>query len=58
MSQNTEAPIELTFPRRYLRYLRWRSYNVGTPGLDWGYEDHWTYAEFEAYGSGFAADAR
>ena len=58
VSQNIHAPIELTFPRRYLRYLRWRSYNVGTPGLDWGYEDHWTYAEFEAYGSGFAADAR
>ena len=58
VSQNTEAPIELTFPRRYLRYLRWRSYNVGTPGLDWGYEDNWIYAEFEAYGSGFAAEAR
>ena len=58
ISQNIQAPIELTFPRRYLRYLRWRSYNVGTPGLDWNYEDHWTYAEFEAYGSGFAADAR
>ena len=58
VSQNIQAPIELTFPRRYLRYLRWRSYNVGTPGLDWGYEDHWTYAEFEAYGSGFAAEAR
>ena len=58
VSQNIQAPIEVTFPRRYLRYLRWRSYNVGTPGLDWGAGDNWIYAEFEAYGSGFAADAR
>ena len=58
VSQNIHAPIELTFPRRYLRYLRWRSYNVGTPGLDWGAGDNWIYAEFEAYGSGFAAEAR
>ena len=58
VSQNIHAPIELTFPRRYLRYLRWRSYNVGTPGLDWGAGDNWIYGEFEAYGSGFAADAR
>ena len=61
---NLVAPIEITFPLEYFRYVRWRSFPDNGQGPFFDQAEgvltiaKLAYAEFELYGRGFAAESR
>ena len=61
---NLVAPIEITFPLQYFRYVRWRSFPDNGQGPFFDQAEgvltiaKLAYAEFELYGRGFAAESR
>ena len=62
VAENVTAPIVVSFPTRYLRYLRWRTFPDGvatSAGVgSWPFVAKLAYAEFEVYGRGAAALSR